>query len=134
MLREIADAKQIPGEPKRRWFSDESFDLIVWEDPAEGIAGFQLCYDKGTDQRALTWFPDSGLRDCAVDNGESRPGKPKAVPILICESDADGRFVRAARSPRAVLDRFRRAGRDLDPEIVRFVSRRIDAGAADADA
>lgn len=134
MLREIADVKQIPGEPKRRWFSDEVFDLIVWENPAGGIAGFQLCYDKGADQRALTWFPESGLRICAVDNGEGRPGKPKGVPILVCECDATGQPVCYGRSSAAVAKRFRRASRQLAPEIVRFILRRLERGTPDADA
>jgi len=30
MLSEIEHTRQIPNEGYRRWFTDESFDLIVW--------------------------------------------------------------------------------------------------------
>jgi len=39
MLREIRDVRQVSGEPMRRWFSDEDFDLIVWLDPEDRIIG-----------------------------------------------------------------------------------------------
>lgn len=120
MLREISDVRQIPGDPRRRWFTDETFDLIVWEYRAGGIAGFQLCYDNGGDQRALSWFPDGGLRHCAVDTGESRPGKPKGVPILVCDVDKTG-SPRDSGPPAAVINRFRRAIRGLDPVLARFI-------------
>ena len=124
MLREISDVKQNSGEPRRRWFSDENFDLIVWEDGGE-VAGFQLCYEKGGDQRAVTWFPESGLRNCAVDNGEDRPGKPKSAPILLCGTDDPGETPMESGPPPNVLDRFRRAGRHLDPALVRIVLKRL---------
>jgi hypothetical protein len=120
MLREISDVRQIPGDPRRRWFSDDAFDLIVWESRAGGIAGFQLCYDNGGDQRALTWAPEAGLRHCAVDTGESRPGKPKSVPILVCDVDKTGPPC-GGGPPAAVVDRFRRASRGLDPVLARVI-------------
>jgi hypothetical protein len=30
MLSEIPEARQIRGEPRRRWFTSESMDLYVW--------------------------------------------------------------------------------------------------------
>ncbi len=60
MLVEIKNVRQIPGEDIRRWFVDENTDLIVWYDPAaEIISGFQLCYDKKSVQRCLTWQKSS---------------------------------------------------------------------------
>jgi hypothetical protein len=132
MLREIADVKQNPGEPRRRWFSDENFDLIVWEPAGGGVAGFQLCYEKGGDQRAATWFPDSGLCNCAVDNGEDRPGKPKSAPILLCGADDPGGTPPDAGLPPAVLERFRRASRHLDPALVRVVMKHLAPDDPDA--
>ncbi len=56
MLVEIEHVRQIPGEDFRRWFVDENTDLIVWMDESgEKITGFQLCFDKKTVQRCLTW-------------------------------------------------------------------------------
>ncbi|QEN08583.1 hypothetical protein EXM22_11525 [Oceanispirochaeta crateris] len=56
MLVEIENVRQVPGEDHRRWFLDENTDLIVWYDSSgEKITGFQLCYDKKSVQRCLTW-------------------------------------------------------------------------------
>jgi hypothetical protein len=55
MLSEVRDVRQDPGGV-RRWWNDESFDLIVWYDTAGGaIRGYQLCYNRGADEHALTW-------------------------------------------------------------------------------
>jgi hypothetical protein len=89
MLREIRDVKQIPGEPKRRWFSDENFDLIVWFEPEDQIIGFQLCYDKGSEQKALTWLKDDGYQHSRIDGGDN-PGKMKASPVLEANGHFDG--------------------------------------------
>jgi len=43
MLEESEYVRQVKGEPKRRWFSDDYFDLIVWVDCAmtrRAIHGF----------------------------------------------------------------------------------------------
>lgn len=87
MLREIRDVKQVPGEPRRRWFSDENFDLIVWLGPEDQILGFQLCYDKETGQKALTWLNGDGYQHSRIDDGDN-PGKMKASPVL----EANGHF------------------------------------------
>ena len=89
MLREIRDVKQIPGEPARRWFSDEDFDLIVWTDPEHEMIGFQLCYGKGSEQKALTWLKEEGYQHSRIDDGDN-PGKMKASPVL----EANGHFDR----------------------------------------
>ena len=54
MLREIA-ARQVPGDPKRRWFTSPRIDLFVWLDEHDSPSGFQLCYDKESREHALTW-------------------------------------------------------------------------------
>jgi hypothetical protein len=50
MLIEIPDITQRKGEPHRRWFTDEFFNLTVWEDP-QGTP--QLIYDTGPKAHAL---------------------------------------------------------------------------------
>ncbi len=65
MLRELADVRQIPGEPRRRWFADDYFDLIVWFDKRGQIIGFQLCYDLPRDEHALTWHEEHGVQSPA---------------------------------------------------------------------
>jgi hypothetical protein len=60
MLYEIKNVRQIPGEDTRRWYVDENTDLIVWYGPKEDvITGFQLCFDKKSVQRCLTWQRNS---------------------------------------------------------------------------
>jgi hypothetical protein len=60
VLRQIGDVRQVPGEPTRRWFSDENFDLIVCFAPENEVIGFQLCYDKEIEQKALSWLKQDG--------------------------------------------------------------------------
>lgn len=86
MLKEY-DTFQHPGEMKRRWFSDDYFDLIVWQDDASAISKFQLCYDKSGKERAVTWTRGEGFSHNLIDTGESSPLKNQS-PILL----ADGLF------------------------------------------
>lgn len=134
MLTEIENVRQIEGEPRRRWFHDDHFDLIVWlgadegpempTAPQETVIGFQLCYNKTESPRALTWYARSGYSHCRVDDGESRPGKYKAAPILL----QNGPF-----NKNSIADRFMRSSRKMDPEIARFVHEKIAAYAPDMD-
>ena len=41
MLREI-QARQLPGEPARRWFSSPDIDLYIWLGEDGAPTGFQL--------------------------------------------------------------------------------------------
>ena len=59
MLREIP-AKQLQGEPARRWFTSPEIDLYVWLGEDGSPTGFQLCYDKQAREHALTWTQASG--------------------------------------------------------------------------
>ncbi len=105
MLKAIPQVRQIPGEARRSWFIDDDFDLIVWFDACDEMIGFQLIYDKLQQPHALTWKPSSGFQHDTVDDGESRPGRYKASPIL----QTDGAF----QSTR-VADHFRQAAAQLD--------------------
>ncbi len=114
MLQEVKHVSQIPGEPFRRWFCDDVFDLIVWHDQDHSITGFQLCYHKGVDQRALTWQDDTGFTHERVDDGErGRPFRAKMTPILV----PDGIFERDH-----VLRLFEKECKEIDPEIVSVVT------------
>jgi hypothetical protein len=115
MLAEIADARQVPGEGRRRWFTDDSFDLIVWLDDGGGVNGFQLCYDKFHKERALTWLKGEGYRHERVDDGEP-PGHAKMTPILL----PDGEF-----ACREVAERFRAAAAEIDPGLRDFVVEKL---------
>lgn len=114
MLREISDVRQIPGEGHRRWFTSTEFDLIVWYE--EGlVTGFQLCYDKETKERALTWRVTGSYGHTRIDDGET-PFGPKRTPILV----QDGVF-----DKNTVLQRFRQVSGEIDPVIADLVARRL---------
>jgi hypothetical protein len=118
MLYEIRHTRQIAGESPRRWFWDDCFDLLVWLNAAQAIMGFQLVYDKRRSPRALTWRQDIGYGHHKVDDGENRPGKPKAAPILL----PDGPFDR-----QGIGEAFAHASAHMDPAIAQFVRHKIMA-------
>ena len=119
MLREIRQQGRKSGETRRRWFSDERMDLILWyADEKEEITGFQLCYDKPNQEHALTWRRDDGFQHHRIDNGENVPGEHKQSPILL----ADGFFPQ-----RKVSDEFARRARGLDPDLIAFVLEQLKA-------
>jgi hypothetical protein len=116
MLNEIANTRQIPGEGRRRWFSDRYFDLIVWYDrEGAAVAGFQLCYDKEREERALTWRRDTGYDHKRVDDGDIT-GRIKMTPVLI----PDGIF-----DYKAIAERFHRESETIDPQIRELVYTRL---------
>ncbi len=100
MLTEIEKTRQIPGEGIRRWFRDEELDLIVWYADDGSIDGFQLCYDKLKQERALTWRKPGSYQHHAIDTGEPAMGGPKMSPVLV----ADGVFD-SARIEKAFAER-----------------------------
>ncbi len=111
MLAEIRNVRQIPNEGFRRWFTDNSFDLIVWYDDARVLLGFQLCYDKTGRERALTWTRQHGFQHNRIDAGEIA-GHMKMTPVII----ADGEFNAAP-----VAEQFRDHSGQIDKEVSRFV-------------
>jgi hypothetical protein len=119
MLHEIEAVRQIPGEPKRRWFNSPDLDLIVWQREDGEPCGFQLCYDKGRGERALTWRDGVGFEHRAVDDGESTAAKMKATPILV----PDGAFPR-----ERVLRLFAANAGQLPEAIAAYVAEKMKAG------
>lgn len=117
MLREWKGVRQRPEEGRRRWFTDEDMDLIVWYTDDDEISGFQLCYAKQTDQHAVTWFTDGTYSHARVDDGESgRAIGVKETPILV----QDGVF-----DASQIAEAFRREADLVDPQIRDLVYRRI---------
>ena len=114
MLREIVTG-QAAREPRRRWFSNDDFDLVVWFDDVGGITGFQLCYDRSRVERALTWTATDGYRHFRVDAGEATPLK-NLTPILT----SGGEFARDR-----VIAGFVEAADGIDPTIRSFVIQRL---------
>ncbi len=111
MLLELQNVRQIPGERRRRWFSSPDLDLIVWIDTDDKPAGFELCYDKKRQEKALRWSP-SGFAHMVVDDGEGRPGRHKSSPVLTGQGafDAD-----------RIYKHFIAECRQLPEEIMNFI-------------
>jgi len=114
MLREVI-SKEGQVEPNRRWFADDFFELIVWADERSNLEGFQLCYDRGRCERALTWTKANGLQHDVVDDGESSPLKNQ-TPLF----QKGGEFDRAD-----ILRRFQSASAFLPRTIAEFVENKI---------
>ncbi|MGE5490302.1 MAG: hypothetical protein ACM31P_03355 [Actinomycetota bacterium] len=117
-MREIPHVRQIPGEPKRRWFSSKDFDLILWLAEDHGFSGFELCYDKSFGEHSIIWTRASGFRHMAVDDGEQRYGKHKASPVLVPDGVFDVRLVHAA---------FAEASTSLPTEVSQFVLEALES-------
>lgn len=114
MLIELRNARQIAHEPARRWFTSPDMDLVVWLDEGGRLIGFQLCYDKHHQEKALTWRGDGErtLSHAAVDSGEASDMKYKASPVLLDDSRPD---------LAGVAERFRREAGLLPPDVATFV-------------
>lgn len=116
MLREVPAARQISGEPRRRWFTSPNIDLFVWIGDRDEPTGFQLCYDKQHREHALTWTEASGFSHMAVDGGESRPARHKGTPILVTDGVIDA---------RQILEDFLLEAKSLPLEFVQMVEARV---------
>ncbi|MBT8144889.1 MAG: hypothetical protein KJO55_09330 [Gammaproteobacteria bacterium] len=115
MLREIKKISQDPEGPRRRWFTDQQQDLVIWHEDGE-ITSFELCYGKGSEERALRWSATAGLEQYVVDDGEGRCMRHKMSPMLENDRWTDFDDVR---------QEFTRAARGIDAGITAFVYRRL---------
>jgi hypothetical protein len=115
MLKEAQYVRRYPGEPKKRWFSDDFFDLILWMEEDE-IVSFQLCYDRHGEGRAITWNSTKGYSHHGVDDGEHGALKPKATPIMV----PDGVF-----NKDMIYSAFAKSSAEIDPTLSKFVLERI---------
>ncbi len=118
MLKEICGVRQIEGESRRRWFSDEAseLDLIVWFDESDEVIEFELNYTHSGSERAIRWRKDSGYAHFKVDDGENRPGKPKSSPTLM----SDGPF-----PYRTVAETFMAKSGHIESGLCDFIHRQL---------
>jgi hypothetical protein len=101
---------EITHQRDGRWFSDEYFDLFVWE-AGRRIERFQLCYDLDRQERVVSWSEEGGYSHCKVDNGPGAGAYP-ATPILLADGVFD--FTTVAR-------RFSERSVEIDQEIAAFI-------------
>ena len=115
MLREILFVKQERKKDKRRWFTDEYWDLYVWVRTNGSYSGFQICYGKTDFQRALTWMDGGEPSHTGVREDES-PAESNMAAVLV----ADGAF-----DVRGVAERFRQDSEEIDPEVRGYVAGKL---------
>ena len=109
-------ARQVEGEPTRRWFCDDLLDLLVWLDTQGTPLGFQLCFQTGTQELALVWKKDEGFANFKVDSGEESP-KKNLSPLLV----EDGVF------PSEEVSRsFRERSSEIDSPIRDFILDKLE--------
>ena len=88
MLKELKATRQIPGEPFRRWYTDNDNDLVVWLEQHR-ITGFQLLVPGSCGRTVVTWHEGERPTVAGLDDGEGRPGRAKMTPILIHQDTID---------------------------------------------
>ena len=118
-LHEGRQTRQIAGERRRRWFTSSDMDLTVWFDEQGEISGFELCYDKGRAEHALRWQRGGRFVHQRVDDGEGRPDRYKATPVLV----PDGSF-----DLKRISRQFEENSRDIDEGISSFVLHKLLGG------
>jgi hypothetical protein len=114
MLYEDPNVRQIKDEPRRRWFSDDEFDLIVWYGRFDRIVGFELCYDTDGDERAVIWKRESGYSHHRVDKGTSFG--LKASPVLATDGEFDHLRIAAL---------FQQRSTQIDQRAANFVYQKL---------
>lgn len=119
VLKEIRNVRQEPASGRRRWFDDDTLPLefIVWYDAAGAVEGWQICYDLGSGEHALTWRTAVGFAHNAVDSGSTGPFS-NLTPILVPDGSV----------PWADLtQRFAGCSASLEPALRDQVTARLNA-------
>jgi hypothetical protein len=111
MLHEIKNVRQERGAGQRRWFESDGLELVFWFDAAGQVTGFQICYDLGHGEHALTWRPVAGFAHATVDEGEETPLKNQ-TPILLPDDDVPW---------QAIARLFDGQSESLDPALRQLV-------------
>lgn len=115
MLREISGVRQENDRFKKRWFTDDEWDLFTWTDEHGEIRRFQLCYDKGGYERAFTWEAGGFRAHNSVNPGDDNPTKGQ-TPILLVNGSFDS---------VGVAEQFRGVAKQIDPTVRTFVYDRV---------
>ena len=116
MLTEHPNVKQDTREFRTRWFSDDYFDLTLWQDKESRIVRFELSYNRRQNEHAITWDEKSGFSHLKVDDGESKAGQFKMSPMFM----TDGIF-----SWKEIAERFQKESQKIDTDIAHFVYQQI---------
>src|SRR6185295_173318 len=117
MLKEVPIVSQQPDQPRRRWFTDDYFDLYVWFNEEDDPIGFQLCYDRERHERAVTWSADAGFSHDRIDH--AGPDWTMQTPILTATEDL--------LPDSEILVRFEATSTNIDPAVRNIVLEKINA-------
>jgi hypothetical protein len=117
VLVEYKAVKQEAGKGSRRWFEDESYELVVWYLPDGSVEGFQILYFGRVAERALTWRREGGFSHSRIDNGTGSPMKNLA-PILL----PNGKVPWAQ-----VVREFEESSAELEVDLREFIRQRLAA-------
>ena len=117
VLKEYRQVRQEAVAGRRRWFDDDvlPLELIVWYDASDVVEGFQLCYNFGHGEHALTWRTEGGFAHNAVDTGSGGPFANR-TPILIPDGAVPWTELTA---------RFEECSSTLEPALREFVFGRL---------
>lgn len=118
MLREIRGVDQRDPQRVRRWFQDDYFDLIVWQDRAADIVQFQLCYRRDLpDERVLEWRRGRGFLHMKPEDAQSGDS--------FLENDTWALTLDGVMPYVTVAERFEAAAGGLPPELRIFIREKI---------
>ena len=92
-------------------------ELVVWYGTDGAVEGFQLCYDFGSGEHALTWRPTVGFAHSTVDSGSDGPFSNR-TPILV--PDGAVPWAELAR-------RFTGSSATLEPSLRELVGNQLQA-------
>lgn len=121
-LSENPTVRQRPEEGFRRWFVNSYFDVILWYESARGaLTGFQLCYNRGADERAFTWYRDKRSSHYVSSGGEPvrGGGTTRRMATAVLHGNAGA-------VPREILERLERERGDLDPGTLAMIIREAE--------
>ena len=110
MFREINISKEpAEGEPKRRWYQSDYFDLFIFyfrhsvradRKADREFVGMQLCYDIRRKQRTLEWKKEGGFsHHRVVKGGDTMALSDGHVKFIVSKAQYDNFCDGATSSP-----------------------------------
>lgn len=117
MLREIKKVRQNPGEDKRRWFTDDYWDLYVWQSPKQEITGVQLAYGKPFSETAFTWIKNKRCDQKQIVEKKAAYLKSSGTATLTRKKSLNKELI---------LKRFLQDSPSVEPRIVNLVRKVLD--------
>ena len=118
MFCEIRHLNQERGAGRRRWFESDELDLVVWYGAGGQVTGFQLCYDFGKGEHALTWREGTGFVHSQIDAGDQSPLKNRSPILELTTSEPPW---------SGLAERFAVHAGSLEPTLRQLVGRQLAA-------